>query len=153
MTFRPVAFFFLDGEFDIYIKNKYICTDLTLKLLSWCGRWRCRWEETAIAALVYQAAFSSFFLKKKQHFVYFFSPCDGGGLHVWIVLGLFFFFLLLLVFVFVFFNVQHLPCIAMRHLSLASRKTRRRTLKTLKERRFTEAHVTVRLPSIKRALQ
>lgn len=24
MTFRPVAFFFLDGEFDIYIKKKYM---------------------------------------------------------------------------------------------------------------------------------
>lgn len=74
MIFRPVAFFFfLDGEFNIYIKKKYICTDLTLKLLIWCGRWRCRWEETAIAALVYQAAFSSFFFKKKTFCVLFFS--------------------------------------------------------------------------------
>lgn len=72
MTFRPVAFFFLDGDLTFILK-KNICTDLTLKLLIWCGRWRCRWEETAIAALVYQAAFSSFFFKKKTFCVLFFS--------------------------------------------------------------------------------
>lgn len=36
------------------------------------------------------SCFFLFFLKK--HFVYFFSLCDGGGLHVWIVLGFFFSF-------------------------------------------------------------